>query len=149
MFSKIYEKIKGFIKKNYKEKIVYILIFVFLTFPLPYYIYIGGGIIDLNDRISLESNEEGSYNLAYVKQINATIPTYLLSFVIDSWTLESVSDSSIDSEESMSDISERERIYLEEANNHAILNAYRLAGRDIDIKSSSYNCSFCYTLFGQ
>ncbi len=138
MFSKIYEKIKGFIKKNYKEIIVYILIFVFLTFPLPYYIYIGGGIIDLNDRISLESNEEGSYNLAYVKQINATIPTYLLSFVIDSWTLESVSNSSIDSEESMSDISERERIYLEEANNHAILNAYRLAGRDIDIKSSSY-----------
>ena len=99
MFSKIYEKIKGFIKKNYKEIIVYILIFLFLTFPLPYYIYIGGGIIDLNDRISLESNEEGSYNLAYVKQINATIPTYLLSFVIDSWTLESVSNSSIDSEE--------------------------------------------------
>lgn len=138
MFTKIYVSIKNFIKNNYKEILVYLFLLVFLTYPLPYYIYIGGGTINLEKRIDLESNEKGSYNLAYVRQLNATIPTYLLSLVIDSWDLEKVSDVSYDQEESKSDIYKREKLYLEEANNHAIINAYKLAGASIKIKSNSY-----------
>lgn len=138
MFTKIYESIKEFIKKNYKGIILYLITLIIIIYPLPYYIYVGGGTIDLDKRIDLKSNEEGSYNLAYVKQLNATIPTYLLSFIINTWDLEKVSNVSIDEEETKIDINNRARLYLEEANNHAILNAYKLAGEYINIRSNNY-----------
>ena len=138
MFNNVYEKIKSFIKNNYKEIIVYIILLFVLTYPLPYYIYIGGGTIDLGKRVELEGNEKGSYNMAYVSQINATIPTYLLSFIIPKWDLESIKTASFDETENKSDILKREKLYLEEANNHAIINAYKLSGSDITIKSSHY-----------
>lgn len=138
MFTKIYESIKEFIKKNYKGIILYLITLIIIIYPLPYYIYVGGGVIDLDKRIDLKSNEEGSYNLAYVKQLNATIPTYLLSFIINTWDLEKVSNVSIDEEETKIDINKRARLYLEEANNHAILNAYKLAGKEVNIKSNNY-----------
>lgn len=138
MFNKVYESIKRFIKTNYKELIVYIIVFVILTYRLPYYIFIGGGIIDLNKRIDLEGNEKGTYNMAYVKEMHATIPTFLLSYIIPTWDLESVNKSKIDDEEDYKDIDLREKLYLEEANNNAIINAYRLAGKDITIKDSSF-----------
>ncbi len=138
MFNKVYEKIKKFIKENYKELLIYIFLFIFLTYRLPYFIYIGGGIIDLNKRIDLEGNETGSYNMAYVKEMKATIPTYLLSFLIKSWDLESINESKINENESNRDLDKREKLYLEEANNNAIISAYKKAGKKIDIKSSKY-----------
>ena len=138
MFTKIYDGIKNFIKNNYKELIFFVVLLIVLTFRLPYYIYIGGGTIDLEKRIELESNEKGSYNLAYVKQINATIPTYLLSLVIDKWDTEKVSSYKISDSETAKDIDKREKLYLEEANSNAIINAYTLAGKKVDIKSNEY-----------
>ncbi len=138
MFTKIYEWLRKFIKENYKELIIYLVLFIVLTYPLPYYIFVGGGTIDLEDRIVLDSNEKGSYNLAYVKQINATIPTYLLSFIFSKWDVEKVSSYTVDDSETRVDVNNRERLYLEEANSNAIINAYTLAGKDIDIKSSDY-----------
>lgn len=138
MFTKFYSKLKKFMKDNYKELIIYIIIFIVFTFPLPFFIFVGGGIIDLDSRIDLKGNETGSYNLAYVKEMHATIPTYALSFLIKSWEVESINDSKIDDSESSKDIDTREKLYLEEANNNAIINAYKLAGKYINIKSSSY-----------
>lgn len=138
MFNKIYENIKKFIKENYKTLLLYLILLIICTYRLPFYIYTGGGTIDLEKRIDLKGNEKGSYNLAYVKQIYATIPTYLLSFVMDKWDVVKVSDLQIDNQEDVKDIDNREKLYLEEANNHAILNAYKLAGKTINMKESSY-----------
>ena len=138
MFNKIYENIKTFIKENYKTLLLYLILLIICTYRLPFYIYTGGGTIDLEKRIDLKGNEKGSYNLAYVKQIYATVPTYLLSFVMDKWDVVKVSDLQIDNEEDVKDIDNREKLYLEEANNHAILNAYKLAGKTINMKESSY-----------
>ena len=138
MFNKIYENIKKFIKENYKTLLLYLILLIICTYRLPFYIYTGGGTIDLEKRIDLKGNEKGSYNLAYVKQIYATVPTYLLSFVMDKWDVVKVSDLQIDNEEDVKDIDNREKLYLEEANNHAILNAYKLAGKTINMKESSY-----------
>ena len=138
MFTKVYSKIKKFMKDNYKELLIYLILLLLLTFRLPYYIYIGGGLIDLDKRIELKSNEKGSYNLAYVREMHATIPTYLLSFLIKTWNLESVDEYKYDKNESIKDIEKREKLYLEEANNNAIINAYKLAGKYINIKDSSY-----------
>ena len=138
MFNKIYEKIKKFMKESYKDLIIYIIILVVCIYPLPYYIYIGGGTINLNDRIDLKAEQSGSYNLAYVREIHATIPTYLLSLILKSWDLENVNNSKIQEDESVKEIEKRERLYLEEANNNAIINAYKLAGKKIDIKNNYY-----------
>jgi len=138
MFTKIYEKTKNFIKENYKELLIYVFILLLFTIRLPFYIYIGGGLIDLRDRIDLKSNETGSYNLVYVKKINATIPTYLLSYVIKSWELENANNYKYDEDENESDIDLREKLYLEEANNNAIVCAYKLAGYNVNIKNNSF-----------
>ena len=138
MFNKIYEKTKKFIKNSYKEIIVYLIILFILTYRLPYYIYIGGGTIDLNKRIDMKSNETGSYNMAYVKEMHATLPTYLLSFIIPSWDIEEINNIKIDENEDIKDIDKRDKLYLEEANNNAIINAYQLSNSKITIKESSY-----------
>ena len=136
---KVYENIKKFIKENYKFLIVYIVVLIICLWPLPYYIYTGGGTINLDNRISIENEyvEKGSFNLAYVKNIKATIPTYLLSYVFD-WDVESIEDYQIDSNESKSDIWKRERLYLQESIDNAIINAYRVANEDLVINKEVY-----------
>lgn len=136
---KLYEKTKEFIKNNYKFLIVYILVLIICLWPLPYYIYTGGGTINLDKRISIENEniEKGSFNLAYVKNIKATIPTYLLSYVFD-WDVESIEKYQIDSNESNEDIWKREKMYLQESIDNAIINAYKLANEDITINKEVY-----------
>lgn len=146
MFNKIYVKFKKFIKENYKSLIVFLCLLFICTYRLPYFIYVGGGTIDLEERVDLKGNEKGSYNLAYVKQIYATIPTYLLSFVMDKWEVTPVSSYKLDNDENVEEITTREKLYLEEANNHAILNAYRLAGKKIVMKDSSYKVIYVNNL---
>lgn len=135
MFIKIYENIKKFIKENKKELLIYLILLIVLTYRLPFFIYVGGGTIDLSNRITLNGNETGSYNLAYVKQMNATIPTYLLSFLISKWDVASIDKSTIDDNEDQDDIFLRDKLYLEEANSHAIINAYKLANKKIQVNS--------------
>lgn len=136
---KLYEKIKEFIKNNYKFLITYFLILIICLWPLPYYIYTGGGTINLDKRISVENEniEKGSFNLAYVKNIKATIPTYLLSYIFD-WDVESIENYQIDSNESNNDIWKREKMYLQESIDNAIINAYKLAGEDLTINKEVY-----------
>ena len=138
LFTNIYDKIKNYIKLNYRWLISYVIIFVILTYRLPIYIYIGGGIVDLNKRIDLKGNETGSYNMAYVKELHATIPTYLLSKIISTWDVESIDNIKLDEEDDLNSIELRDKLYLEEANNNAIINAYKLAGKSVTINDSSY-----------
>ena len=144
MINKLYVKIKKNIQENYKEYLLYIIIFVIATIHIPYYIYTGGGTINLKDRIELDGEINGSYNLAYVKQMRATIPTYLLSYIISTWDLESIDDIKIDKDENINDLQIRDKLYLEEANNNAIINAYRLANKKIEIKSANYKVIYIH-----
>ena len=128
MFNKIYVKTITFIKEEWKF-LLFVSIILFLGFfHLPYYIYVGGGIIDISDRLEVDSNVKisGSYNLSYVKSLNATIPSYLLSYVFD-WERESIDNSKIDEEDNVNDIWQRESLYLQEANDNAIISAFKEA----------------------
>ena len=124
MISKLYEKSINFIKQEYKFLIFCLIILVVGIFPLPVNLYIGGGIINLEKRIEIEEEykEEGSFNLAYVKESRATLPTYLLSF-ITGWDRVSIKDTKLDENDSSKDMWERELLYLKEANDNAIINA--------------------------
>ncbi len=97
MINKIYDKIIHFIKDEYKF-IIFVAVILFLGFfHLPYNIYVGGGIINLDKRLEVEDEYKinGSLNLSYVKSLHATIPTYLLSYVFD-WERESIESTKLD-----------------------------------------------------
>ena len=129
------KKIVKFIKEEYVTIIIVILILFFGLYRLPYNLYVGGGTISLANRLEVENayQEAGSFNLTYVKSIRSTIPTYLLSYLLN-WERQSIEDEKLDENDSMSDMWEREKLYLQEANDNAIISAYKLAGESINIK---------------
>ena len=112
---------------------------------LPYNIYMGGGIIEVGDRIKIEDGykEKGSFNLAYVKVARANIPTYLVSYVMG-WEREPKSEMLIDENDDSSKLWDREQMYLQQSIDDATINAYRLAGKEVNIKS--YHFEVLYVL---
>ncbi len=130
MFNKIYVKVKNFIKENLVLIITFIVLYVILTFPLPYYIYNGGGILNLGDRITVNGKEGNQdINMCYVNQLKGNIGTYLLSYIIPSWDKEKIVETNYNYEEELY----RNKILLTESINNALINAYRVAGKKIDI----------------
>lgn len=141
MISKIYEKMKKFIKDNYKDIIILFIVILIAICPLPYYIYTSGGTININDRVIIDNSykSEGSLNLAYVSQIRATIPSFLVSYVIPNWEREKIDNYKASSKESDKDIEVRDKLYLEESNLNALKVAYNAAGKTLDIKNNKYH----------
>ena len=131
---KTFNNIIEFIKEDYKFLIFCILILFIGLYKLPYNLYTGGGIININNKVIVENSNkvEGSMNMAYVKQVRATIPTYLLSYIFD-WEREKVSDTLIDEHDTPDDLWDRERLYMEEANTNALISAFNLANEEIEI----------------
>ena len=143
MFAKIYEKIKEFIKENYKELIVLIVIVLLFTIKLPYSIYTPGGAVNLNNRIRVENGyeTEGSFNMAYVSMVRGSIPFLLISYVIPDWDIVAASDITAEGED-MDEMLERERLYMQESMDAAIINAYQAAGEEITITRTINEVSY-------
>lgn len=139
MINKLYDNVVNYIKKEYKFLILCLIILIVGVFPLPVNLYVGGGIIDLEDRIEIENEykEKGSFNLAYVRESRATLPTYLLSFIAG-WERVSIESVKLDENDNSKDMWEREQLYLKEANDNAIINAYRLAGEKINVNKEIF-----------
>src|SRR5574344_2543116 len=89
MIYKVYEKIKSIIKENYKFFIILTILMLICSIKLPFYINAPGGIININDRVCINNSykTKGSFNLTYVSEIKATIPTILFSYVNKDWNL--------------------------------------------------------------
>ena len=87
MIKKYYENIKSIITDNYLYFLFLLVSITTLTYPLPYYIYNGGGLMNVNDKIVFngKTKSTGSYNMCYVSEIRATIPSYLISLVNKNW----------------------------------------------------------------
>ncbi len=134
MNAKVFKKVVNYIKEQYIFLLVLVLIIFLGLFRLPYNIYSDGGIIDIAEKIEIENEyrEEGSFNMAYVKSLRATIPVYLLSYIFD-WERESIESVKLDENDNLTDMWKREKIYLDEANNSAIISAVNEAGEYIKI----------------
>ena len=125
---------KKFIKENYLVLLFGIVFMATILYPLPYYIYTGGGTINVKDKIHIENKEtKGDFNLCYVEQISANIPTFLLSKLLSNWDSVSKEEVSLNDKEDIKDIYKRDKIYLEEANQNAIFVAYKKAGKSVNI----------------
>lgn len=132
MFTKFYDKTKQFIKENYKYILSLILFYIVITYPLDYYIFTGGGISNINSRITIEDGykEKGSLNLSYVTELQGNVLTYILSYIMPDWKRENIEDYKYDNKESIEDITFRSNLDLESTNSRAIKIAYQLANKE-------------------
>lgn len=134
MINKTYEKIKKFIQTNYKNILFLIFIFLFFNIRLPYYITTSGGLIDIENRIEIKDNKDikGSFNLAYVNELQATIPLMIISKFNNNWEVYKTSELTMDEEE-IDDVYLRDSLMLKSANNLAIKQAFTKASKEVEI----------------
>ena len=140
MLNKVYLRIKKFMKDYYKSIIFLIICYFVFTFPLPYYIYAGGGTINIDDRIEVSgsSKSSGSLNFAYVRELEGNVASFILGNIIPGYDIEKQEDVISNEDETSEDIMFRNRIYLENANETAIMLAYSKAGKEVRIKNKHF-----------
>jgi len=137
MFNKIYVKFKQKLIENWKFIISLIVLFLVFTIELPYVIYTPGGSIVLNDRITIDGTNEtkGEFGMAYVSMVRGSIPFLIASYIIPNWDIKPASTVTYDDGESIHIAVERDKIFLQEANDNAIYVAYTNANKKISVKS--------------
>ncbi|MEE3343217.1 MAG: S16 family serine protease [Bacilli bacterium] len=125
---------KEYFKENLWFIIILIIIVALFNIRLPYYINMPGGTIEINDRIECKSCKDinGSLNLLYVSEYEATVPTYLLSLVMSDWDIEKVSEQQVNNE-TMEEIYNRNKIMLEESIDSAVIVAYKESNKEVNI----------------
>ncbi|MBR3161739.1 MAG: PDZ domain-containing protein [Bacilli bacterium] len=125
---------KKIIKANFWYFISIIIIYILLNVKLPYYINMPGGTIETNKRIKCSNCNEinGSINLLYVSESEATAQSFLMSYLMPNWDLEPMKEQQIN-DESMNDIYIRNKLMLEESIDAAIINAYQESNKQIAI----------------
>lgn len=135
MLKKFYEKAKEFIKTEYKFILFLIVFVVICTWPVNYYIVIGGGISDISDRVVVENGDssDGSFNLSYVSELKGTTLSYLLSYVMPHWKRVSMDDYKYTTDEDYQDIEFRSELDLLSSNSNAIYYAYQLADKPCEV----------------
>lgn len=134
MITKVYEKIKEILKNNFRFLILLIVLFGLVTFELPYYIDAPGGLIDVSERIDIENSYsvEGSFNLAYVSEMKATIPTLLFSLFQKDWDVLK-KEEVVASNETIEEMDYRNNILLQEANQNAVYIGFQKASKYVSI----------------
>ena len=135
MLKKFYEKVKEFIKTEYKFILFLIVFVVICTWPVNYYIVIGGGISDISDRVVVENSDSsnGSFNLSYVSELKGTTLSYLLSYVMPHWKRVSMDDYKYTTDEDYQDIEFRSELDLLSSNSNAVYYAYQLADKPCEV----------------
>ena len=105
------------------------------TWPVNYYIVIGGGISDISDRVVVENGDSsnGSFNLSYVSELKGTTLSYLLSYVMPHWKRVSMDDYKYTTDEDYQDIEFRSELDLLSSNSNAIYYAYQLADKPCEV----------------
>jgi PDZ domain-containing protein len=139
LYNELYEKIKKYIKENFRTILLFTLLYVLLTYPLPYTIYTTGGIINIADKVSLEKEyqQQGSFNFSYVSEVKSTITTVLLSYIIPSWDLIKAS-TAISPNENISDTEFRDQMFLTDSIQNATIFIYYKLGKKVDINDKKY-----------
>lgn len=127
---------KKIFRENYKFIIVLILLLLCFTIRFPYYIDAPGGISDISNKIEIDGyDSKGSFNLVYVKEYKATIPTLIISLFNKDWKVLKQEDILLENENDDSYL-QRDKILMQESVSSAISVAYKYANKKIDITSN-------------
>ena len=141
MLNKVYLRLKKFMKDYYKTIIFLVICYFVFTFPLPYYIYAGGGTINIDDRVVIDGDKDkskGSLNFAYVKELEGNVASFILGNIIPGYDIEKQENVELNEDETSEDIMFRNKIYLENANQTAIMLAYQKAEKEVRIKNKHF-----------
>lgn len=145
MFNKIYVKFKKIISENYLF-IIGIIIGLFIAFyEFPYYISAPGGVINVSSKINIDgaNNVEGSFNMAYVTEYKSTLPILIMAKINKDWDIEKKSEV-LGTNETDNDAYIRDHLLLEEANQNAVIYAYKKAGKEVLINNTSIYSVYIY-----
>ena len=134
MFNKVYEKVLEYLKGNYKFYLTLLVVFFICIIELPFYVETPGGLIDVSKRIEVETDKEieGSFNLPYVLEFRATLPTLIFGYLNPNATVHRKRDH-IPENETIEDIQFRDRLLLEESSQNAIIASFNKANRYVAI----------------
>ena len=122
---------RQYLKENYKFILSIILILVVFSIRFPYYIDAPGGITDMSEKIEIEGfKSEGSFNLAYVKEYRATIPTLIFSLFNKDFKVIKQDDVMLDTEDYES-YEMRDKVLMHESISNATYVAYKKANKYI------------------
>lgn len=134
--TKLFKYIKKDIKTYWKNYLAFILIVPWLFISFDCNIYSPGSLVDLTDRIEVDSSYEskGSFNLTYVTARKGTLPNIILSKFFKNWDIVGNEENRIE-DESESEIVERNKIYLKETSYDAIIAAFTEANISYEVES--------------
>lgn len=125
MNNKIYEKVKKYIIDNHNFLLFLIFFTLVLNIKVPYVIKRPGGIISLSDRVKINGeNKKNNFYTSYVSVSEGRVVTFLASFIMPNWDLEKLSDFSEDENLSYKEISNIQKISMDNSNTSAIRLAY-------------------------
>lgn len=140
MLNNIYDKFKNFMKENWSFLLsVIVIILVFFVIELPYEVEMPGGIINLNDRVTINGEDidvKGSFNMAYVSVVKGRIPYILLGLVLPDWEVFPTSDTTYENE-TPEDAENRSKLYLEQSKAYAKRVAFDAANIPYEIKENT------------
>lgn len=136
MFTKVYDKVRAFLNNEWKFFLLVVVISFITMFEFPYYIDTPGGLLNVSDRIEIKDGyeSEGSFNLAYVSEIKATIPTLFIAWLHPDWDILKEEDMLLDNE-TAKDLMLRDQLLLQEAIGNAIIVGFNKAEKNVEIKS--------------
>ena len=132
-----FNKLFNFIKNNLIFCIVLLVIILLAVIRLPYDVEMPGGTIDLGNRVKVNGesvNIEGSFNMAYVSVVQGSIPHLIAALVIPDWDIVPQSESTYENE-TIEDANKRDRLYLEQSKDYAIVAAMQAAGVEYEIEN--------------
>lgn len=139
MIQKIRTKLKTFFisPQDIISFFLPIIIAIILLIPVPYTITIGGGTINIDNKINVvdEYNSKGSLNSAYVREVKGTIGSYLLAKIVPSYKIEKNENIILENED-ISEYSFREKMYFTNSLDSAVFVAFNKANKKIEIIDS-------------
>ena len=126
-----------YIKSSYKFIITLIIILIIFSIRFPYYIDAPGGISDMQKKLNIKSNSKGTFNIVFVKEYKATIPTLLYALINKDWDIIKQKEVLLENE-SNKDYDIRDKYFMKESISNATLVAYKKAKKEIKIKNTEH-----------
>ena len=135
------KQIKEFIKENLVFLLFIITTSIIFNIPLPYYISAPGGVIDIENRITVNNKEidkDGSLNMLYVTEYNGTVGSYVIAKVLKNWDINKIEEKQVIETETLEQISTRNKLLLKQSIQSATLVAFNSAGKEVKINSKEH-----------
>lgn len=143
MLKKKFVDFKKYFKENLKYIILFLVIVIGCTYKLPFYIDSTGGLINTSSRVKVENaySVKGSFNMAYVNEVQATIPLWVISIFNKNWDVVKEKDITY-GDMTVAEVIEYGRISLREGAKNAVEVAYLKAG--LKVKESNQKTVVAY-----